>query len=146
MAHFAKLDENNVVLEVHGLDNSELLVTGLFRSSTGEQHYEIESEDKGIQFLTNWSKGYTNWRQTSYNGNFRKNFAGIGFVYDAERDAFIPPKPYNSWTLNENTCQWEPLVAKPDMILPTTNKTGIGHNWNEETTSWDEVVIPKLTA
>lgn len=78
MAHFAKLDDNNVVLEVHCVHNNELLVDG------------VESEAKGIEFLIAWSGGYTNWKQTSYNHNFRKTFAGIGFTYDAERDAFIP--------------------------------------------------------
>jgi hypothetical protein len=95
MAHFAKLDENNVVLEVNCLDNNELLVNG------------IEVEAKGIAFLTIWSNGHYNWKQTSYNGNFRKNYAGIGFTYNATRDAFIPPKPDGDWTLNETTCQWE---------------------------------------
>jgi hypothetical protein len=115
MAHFAKLDENNVVLEVHCVHNDELLMDG------------VEVEAKGIEFLTNWSGGYTNWKQTSYNGNFRKNYAGIGYSYDAQRDAFIPPQPYNSWTLNEDTCLWQAPVAVP--------KTGMW-TWDENTLSW----------
>lgn len=95
MAHFAKLDENNLVLEVHCVHNNELLING------------IEVEAKGIVFLTEWSGGYTNWKQTSYNGNIRKNYAGIGYTYDSTRDAFISPKPDGNWTLNETTCQWE---------------------------------------
>jgi hypothetical protein len=95
MAHFAKLDDNNVVLEVHCVHNNELLING------------VEVEAKGIVFLTEWSGGYTNWKQTSYNGTIRKNYAGIGYTYDSNRDAFIPPKPAGNWTLNETTCQWE---------------------------------------
>lgn len=93
MAHFAKLDENNVVLEVNVVNNAVLTE---------------DEEASGIAFLTEWSGGYSNWKQTSYNGSFRKNFAGIGFVYDEKRDAFIPPKPEKgNWVLNENTCDWE---------------------------------------
>ena len=101
MAHFAKLDENNTVLEVNVIHNNELLVDG------------VESEDKGIEFLTAWSGGYSNWKQTSYNGNIRKNYAGIGYTYDSVRDAFIPPKPVvegKEFALNEETCQWEEVT------------------------------------
>ena len=94
MAHFAKLDENNVVLEVHCVHNNELLVDG------------VESEVKGIAFLVMWSNGYPFWKQTSYNGSMRKNYAGIGYTYDVQRDAFIPPKPSDSYVLDEQTCQW----------------------------------------
>jgi hypothetical protein len=120
MAHFAKLDENNIVLEVNVVNNNELL------DENGQ-----EVEQKGIDFLTSWSGGYSNWKQTSYNGNFRKNYAGIGFSYDSGRDAFIPPKPFNSWVLNEDTCLWDSPVA-----YPTDGKM---YSWNEETTSWVEV-------
>jgi hypothetical protein len=116
MAHFAKLDENNVVLEVHSVHNNELLQNG------------VESETKGIQFLVDWSGGYTNWKQTSYNGNFRKNYAGVGYTYDPTRDAFIPPQPFPSWILNENTCRWESPVPFPI--------DGQLYNWDEATTSW----------
>ena len=74
------------------------------------------------------------WVQTSYNASIRKNFAGIGYTYDSTRDAFIPPQPYNSWTLNEDTCQWESPVAYPD--------DGKMYDWDEATTNW-EVAIPK---
>jgi len=116
MAHFAKLDENNVVIEVYSVHNNELLQDG------------VESEAKGIQFLTDWSGGYTNWKQTSYNRRIRKNYAGIGYTYDAIRDAFIPPKPFPSWVLNEETCLWSAPVAMPT--------DGQMYQWDESTTSW----------
>jgi len=95
MAHFAKLDENNVVLEVNVVHNNELL-----------DENGVEREQKGINFLVAWSNGYPHWKQTSYNGNFRKNYAGLGYTYDAARDAFISPKPSDDATLDEATCQW----------------------------------------
>jgi hypothetical protein len=120
MAHFAKLDENNIVLEVHVVHNNELL------DENGE-----ESEQKGINFLTIWSGGYAMWKQTSYNGTFRKNYAGIGFTYDPDHDAFIPPKPFNSWVLNEDTCIWESPVP-----YPSDDKRYV---WDEETVNWTEI-------
>lgn len=122
MAHFAKLDENNIVLEVNVVHNNELI------DENGN-----ESEQKGIAFLVGWSGGYTNWKQTSYNNNFRKNYAGIGYTYDYTRDAFIPPKPYESWLLNETTCLWEPPITMPI-------DDNIYYYWDEETLSWKEVV------
>jgi hypothetical protein len=116
MAHFAKLDENNVVLEVNVVNNSDLLQDG------------VESEYKGIQFLVDWSGGYTNWKQTSYNGSIRKNFAGIGYTYDPTRDAFIPPQPFPSWVLNESTCLWDAPTP-----MPTDDQR---YYWDEPTTSW----------
>ena len=71
------------------------------------------------------------WIQTSYNGNFRKNYAGIGYTYDLTRDAFIPAKPYPSWTLVEDTCQWTAPIAYPD--------DGKVYEWNEDTTAWVEI-------
>ena len=107
MAHYAFLDENNIVTEV------------------------ITGKDEGN---FDWEQQYGSFRgqlckRTSYNGNIRKNFAGIGYTYDEDRDAFIPKKPFNSWILNEDTCLWEAPVALPD----TENR----YNWNEETTTWD---------
>jgi hypothetical protein len=98
MAHFAKLDENNVVLEVHCVHNNELMVDG------------VESEAKGIEFLVLWSGGYIHWKQTSYNKTFRKNYAGIGYTYDVQRDAFIAPKPGDGYVLDEQTCQWIEVI------------------------------------
>ena len=92
MAHFAKLDENNIVVEVIAVANKELLDNG------------VESEAKGIEFCKSLFGG--NWIQTSYNGNIRYNYAGIGFKYDATKDAFISPEPEDSLGFDENTCQW----------------------------------------
>jgi hypothetical protein len=117
MAHFAKLDENNVVLQVNVVHNNELL-----------DENGIEQEQKGIDFLINWSNGYLFWKQTSYNGNIRKNYAGIGYTYDVQRDAFIPPQPFSSWLLNEQTCRWEPPTPMPT--------DGEMYLWDEATTSW----------
>ena len=117
MAHFAKLDDNNVVLEVHIVHNNELL-----------DENGVEQEQKGIDFLINWSNGYLFWKQTSYNRSFRKNYAGTGYTYDVQRDAFIPPQPFSSWLLNEQTCRWEPPTPMPT--------DGEMYLWDEATTSW----------
>lgn len=93
MAHFAQLDENNLVTNVIVVHNNELL-----------DENGLESEAKGIEFCQTLFQG--NWIQTSYNGNIRKNYAGIGYIYDADRDAFIPPAPEGNLGLDENTCQW----------------------------------------
>jgi len=117
MAHFAKLDKDNNVIEVVVVNNIELL------TSDGS-----ESEVMGIAFLIRWSYGYSNWKQTSYNRKIRKNFAGIGYKYDDQRDAFIPPQPYPSWTLNEDTCLWDAPIPMPT--------DGHFYNWDEATASW----------
>jgi hypothetical protein len=92
-----------------------------------------EREEIGVAFCRNLLGG--TWKQTSYNGTFRKNYAGIGFTYDSTRDAFIPPKPYASWTLNEETCHWTAPVAYPD--------DGQQYTWNEDTQGWDLVESPQ---
>ena len=115
MAHFAQLDENNVVTQVIVVHNNELMDNG------------VESEAKGITFCQSLFPG-TNWKQTSYNGNMRKNYAGVGYTYDAQRDAFIAPQPYPSWTLDETTCHWNPPVPYPN--------DGQVYAWDEATTSW----------
>lgn len=120
MAHFAKLDENNVVLEVHVVHNNELL-----------DENGVEQEQKGIDFLINWSNGYLAWKQTSYNGSFRKNYAGIGYIYRKDIDAFVPPQPFVSWVLNSNTAQWEPPTPMPT--------DGQMYAWDEATISWTEI-------
>tara|TARA_R110002050_G_scaffold43158_1_gene103661 strand:+ start:1123 stop:1470 length:348 start_codon:yes stop_codon:yes gene_type:complete len=112
MAHFAKLGTGDIVERVEVVSN-DIATT----------------EQAGVDFLNNLYKTRDVWKQTSYNNNIRKNYAGIGYSYDPSRDAFIAPKPYNSWTLNEETCQWEAPVALPD----TENK----YKWNEETQQWD---------
>lgn len=119
MAHFAQLDEENKVIQVIVVHNNELMLDG------------EENETKGILFCKSLFGENTKWKQTSYNGNFRKNYAGYQYIYDAQRDAFIPPKPFNSWVLNETTCLWEPPLP-----YPTDGKF---YNWNEETTSWVEI-------
>lgn len=116
MAHFARL-EDNAVTEVIVVHNNELLVDG------------VESETKGIQFCQSLFGG--SWIQTSYNGTIRKNYAGIGFTYDSVRDAFIAPKPYSSWVLNEDTCIWESPIP-----MPTDDKL---YEWNETNQNWEEV-------
>ena len=116
MAHFAKLDENNIVLEVNVVNNSDI-----------DNLPFPQSEPIGIAYLYAWGS-YTNWKQTSYNGNFRKNYAGMGYFYDATLDAFIAPKPYSSWILNEETCLWNAPTPMPTEGGPFT--------WNEETFSW----------
>jgi hypothetical protein len=117
MAHFAKLDENNVVVEVYVVNNSDVLNLPF-----------PASEPVGIQFLNNCLGYSSKWRQTSYNNNFRKYYAGPGFTYDEQRDAFIPPKPFESWLLNQETLLWEPPVAYPD--------DGNMYIWDETTESW----------
>lgn len=124
MANFAKLDENNVVVEVHAVHDSELL-----------DENGIPQEQLGIAFLVSWSDGHQNWKQTCPDKTFRKNYAGIGYTYDSVRDAFIPPKPYESWIFNEGTYWWDPPVPYPaDGGL----LTGKFYYWDEETISWKE--------
>jgi hypothetical protein len=113
MAHFAQLNEQSMVTQVIVVANEELLENG------------IESETKGVAFCERLFGG--NWKQTSYNNNIRKNYAGIGYTYDSQRDAFIAPQPYPSWTLVESTCNWTAPVAMPT--------DGI-YSWDESTTSW----------
>lgn len=105
MAHFAEIDNNNIVQRVLVVDN--------------------EQEHRGQEFLANDLELGGRWIQTSYNGNFRKQYAGIGYYYDETKDIFVKPQPYPSWTLDENS-DWQPPVARPDEIS----------FWNEETLTW----------
>ena len=124
MAHFAEVDENNIVTRVLVVDNA--------------------NEDNGQEFLAETLDLGGTWIKTSYNTSggvhnnggtpLRKNYAGIGYSYDAERDAFIPPKPYNSWLLNDETCLW-------DAPTPMPVEEGKMFRWDEDTTSWVEVTI-----
>jgi hypothetical protein len=155
MAHFVKLNSDNIVLAISTVDNDILL-----------DENGIEQESKGVSFLQE-IHGWLDWKQTSYNTSkgkyyvdgilgedqtkaFRKNYAGIGFKYDSVRDAFIPPQPYASWTLNETTCHWEAPVTYPsivedylvdwDEINQRWTATDIDNNnfiWNSTTLSWD---------
>jgi hypothetical protein len=117
MAHYAQIDENNIVTQVIVIDNKDTA------DANG-----VEKEYIGAAFCERLFGG--TWKQTSYNGNIRKNYAGIGYTYQADIDAFVPPKPYASWTLDANT-QWQPPVA-----MPTDGKM---YSWNEETQTWVEV-------
>jgi len=129
MASFAKIGLNSKVIEVLSVNNEVL------KDADG-----IEREDIGIDFLTKLT-GWAIWKQTSYNTHggvhdfggtpFRKNHAGKGYTYDEDKDAFIPPKKFNSWVLNESTCKWEAPISKPD-------NDNI-YIWNELTLSWDLV-------
>ena len=119
MAYFAKLDDNDVVIDIHALNNIEML--------TAEG---VESEDMGKAFFIRWSGGYSKWVQTSFNGTIRKNYAGIGYTYDATNDVFYAPKPYASWVLNNATWTWNAPTPMPDGM----------YEWDEATVSWKEVV------
>jgi hypothetical protein len=119
MAHFAKLDENNVVIDVNVVNNSDL-------DSSNE-------EVSGVVFLTEWSGGHSNWKQTSYNKSFRKNYAGIGYTYNPVLDAFIPPKPASSWVLDEDKCIWIAPIPYPGKLEDQKYK------WDEASLSWIEV-------
>jgi len=110
MAHWAEIDENNIVIRVTVGSNDE--------------------PDEGYQWLMDNLGG--TWIQTSYNNNFRKNFAGIGFTYDEGRDAFIPPKPFDSWVLDEATCLWAAPIPYPE--------DGGEYTWDEDSGDWVEVV------
>ena len=129
MASFAKIGLNNKVIEVISVNNEVL------KDSSG-----IEREELGIQFL-NELTGWPIWKQTSYNTHkgihnnggtpLRKNYAGIGYTYDEDRDAFIPKKLFNSWILNEDTCNWESPIPMPT--------DGQRYNWNENTKTWEVI-------
>jgi hypothetical protein len=123
MAHFTQLDANNVVTQVIVVANSDTA------DASG-----VEKEYIGAAFCEKLFGG--TWKQTSYNGSIRKNYAGVGYAFDAERDAFIPPKPYNSWLLNEDTCLWEAPVAMP--ADAGTGEPPKRYTWDEATTSWVE--------
>ena len=128
MAHFAEINNSNIVLRVNVVDD---------KNTQDENGDEVESV--GVTFITNLLGG--TWKRTSSNTYggihklggtpFRKNYAGIGFTYDETRDAFYEPQPFSSWTLNEDTCHWDAPTAMPD--------DGKVYDWNEDTTTWDEV-------
>jgi hypothetical protein len=142
MASFAKLNSENIVTIVVSVVNE------VIKDSNG-----IEQESIGIDFLKNlYNEPEAIWKQTSYNTiggvhllggtPFRKNHAGIGYTYDTQRDAFIPPKPYNSWILNENTYNWDAPIPAPETYINNFKRSDDGrpdpdqYKWNEETQSW----------
>jgi hypothetical protein len=118
MAHFAKLDRHNKVIAVHTLNNE------VITDSDGN-----EQEQLGIDFLTDLYGGTDWYKQTSYNGTFRKAYAGVGFTYDGKLDAFIPKKPHVSWVFNSTACNWKAPVDAPD--------DGTYYVWNEYNLNWE---------
>jgi hypothetical protein len=124
MAHFTQLDANNVVTQVIVVANSDTA------DANG-----VEKEYIGAAFCEKLFGG--TWKQTSYNGSIRKNYAGVGYTYNADIDAFVPPKPYASWLLNETTAQWEAPVAMPEDA--GTGEPPKRYTWDEATTSWVEI-------
>jgi len=118
MAHFAEINTEGIVQRVIVVSNDDC------KDSSGN-----ESELIGSAFCQNLLGG--TWKQTSYNGNIRKNYAGIGYKYDEERNAFIPPKPFSKWILNEDTCNWEAPIAFPN--------DGKSYTWNDNQGVWEEV-------
>jgi hypothetical protein len=137
MAYFAKLGTGNIIEQVISIDNSVII------DANG-----VEQEQLGVDFINKLYNTRDVWKQTSYNTKagvhvlggipFRKNYAGIGFIYDEARDAFVEPKPHNSWILNESTCRWESPIPKP-------NRDGLNNNqiwvWNEQNKVWDLTII-----
>lgn len=125
MAHFAEIDSNNVVLRVIVVDNKD--------TSTPDG---TEVESIGVAFCQRLFGG--NWVKTSYNGNIRKNYAGIGYTYNAELNAFVPPKPFASWILNNDTALWDAPTSMPSDA--GTGEPPKRYTWDEATTSWVENV------
>lgn len=119
MAYFAQLNDDNVVLQVISVSNTDAPDPAPERSEPLGQAFIASLGLPGV------------WRQTSYNGRIRKNYAGIGYTYDETRDAFIPPQPYPSWLLDEATCRWEPPVPYPN--------DGEMYTWDEDTQTWEPV-------
>jgi len=120
MAHYAELDENNVVLRVNVVHNDITTIDG------------VEDEQRGIDFLDGLYPDSGTWIQTSYNHNMRTRYAAIDYAYDSDADAFITPQPFPSWTLDEDTTEWEapePMPADADTVI---------YVWDEDTTSWIE--------
>lgn len=125
MAHFARI-ENNIVTQVIVVNNQELL-----------DENNQEQESLGIAFCKSLFGENTQWRQTSYNRNLRKNFAGIGYTFNEERDDFVAPQPYDSWNLNLHDGQWYPPVSYPN--------DGKAYYWDETTLSWIQIETEETT-
>ena len=128
MAHFVTLNESKIVTKVEVINNDVIL------DGNG-----VEQEQLGKDFLTGLY-GSGTYLQASYNGKIRKNYPDIGDTYDSGRDAFIAPKPYNSWILNETTCRWESPVPYPDTTGADNGDIGELYEWNETKTNWQ--IIP----
>ena len=121
MAHFAKLDKNNIVLQVLVINNEDITVN------------EVEDEATGITFCQSLFGTDTQWAQTSYNNNMRMRYAGIGYWFDRQNDVFIAPKPYESWTLDPISYDWVAPVPYPN--------DGAIYIWDETSTSWSEILL-----
>ena len=130
MAHFAKLDQNNVVVFVTVGRDEDNGKEDQLTARTGDVYKQTSYNTRGGVYYD----PTTNQPGTDQSKAFRKNYAGLGYTYDYDRDAFIPPKPFNSWVLNETSCLWEAPVP-----MPTDGKR---YTWNEETVSWDELQTP----
>jgi hypothetical protein len=125
MAHFAQLDENNIVTQVIVVSNEDTSdVNG------------VEAEEIGIAFCKKLLGADTNWKQTSYNNSIRVRYAGIGYTYNAELDAFIPPKPYESWVLNNETADWESPIGSAPTLTEEEQAAFSFYRWEEEGGSW----------
>jgi hypothetical protein len=122
MAYFAKLGVGNIVEQIISINNAVITDTN-----------GVEQEQLGVDFINKLYNTRDVWKQTSYNNNIRKNYAGIGYHYDQARDAFIAPKPFNSWILNEDTCDWEAPVAVPTAQLEENQY----YSWNESIINWE---------
>jgi len=124
MAHFAELDQNNKVIQVIVISNQDIL------DENGK-----ENEEVGINFCKSLYGLDRLWKQTSYNNNIRKRYAGIGMIYNEELNAFIHPQPYPSWSLNPETADWEPPISQPELTELQINSNQ-GYKWNEDTKNW----------
>tara|TARA_B100000029_G_scaffold356983_1_gene349814 strand:+ start:277 stop:648 length:372 start_codon:yes stop_codon:yes gene_type:complete len=120
MAHFAKLDNNNKVIKVHVVHNEAIMKDGVEDEATGVSFLRTLHNIPAAQFV-----------QTSYNGTFRKNYAGVGYTYDRDKDAFVPPQPFASWSLDDDTCTWKAPVDFPE--------DGKKYYWDEDNTAWVEI-------
>jgi hypothetical protein len=125
MAYFAKLGTGNIIENVISINNA------VITDANG-----VEQEQLGVDFINKLYNTRDVWKQTSYNNNIRKNYAGIGMTYDQTRDAFIAPKPFNSWILNEDTCRWEAPVAMPELTQEQIDNKNY-YAWNEQIINWE---------
>ena len=125
MASFVEIDASNIVIRGVVLDDKD---------TQDESGDEVESV--GAKYLNEGFGG--TWKKTSYNRNIRKNYAGIGFTFDSVRDAFYAPQPYPSWILDEDICQWDPPVERPDNVYDENAKLITQYKWNEDIGAWDE--------
>ena len=133
MAHFAQLDENNIVTQVIVVSNDD----------TSDVNGN-EVEEIGVAFCKKLLGANTNWKQTSYNNSIRKRYAGKGMIYDEGLDAFLSPQPFPSWSLNTETVEWEPPIPMPEVPEGSFGY----YTWNEESLLWDfvEITLPEEPA